>query len=113
LAFSLWPKMWGINGADGGIAWRDEKLTWHNRRRTSSIDISTRKEVARWMVCREKIRLVEEYSAAALAVFFAVSKLRTKIGAEFQDSLRDSESARNKCAKARSALRNHLAGHGC
>lgn len=30
------------------------------------------------MVCLEKIRLIEEYSVAASAVFFAVSQLRVK-----------------------------------
>jgi hypothetical protein len=66
------------------------------------------------MACREKIRLVEEYSTTASAVFFAVSRLLLKIGVEeFPEAFRVSESARTKCSKARTALRNHVAAHGC
>jgi len=65
------------------------------------------------MVCAEKMRLIEKYTAATSALSVATTKLQLKTGVEFRESLAASKEARAKCANARQALLDHKARHGC
>jgi hypothetical protein len=59
------------------------------------------------MVCAEKTRLMDAYSAASLAFSAAVTKLRSATDAEFKQSLAARKAARTQCGDARLALWEH------
>jgi hypothetical protein len=61
------------------------------------------------MVCEEKIRLLDEYTATTSVLFAAMTTLHGKAGEEFCKALTASKAARAKCVKARLALRDHKA----
>jgi hypothetical protein len=67
------------------------------------------------MVCLEKVRLVQEYSAASSALVMANTKLKaareTDVG--ISDSLGVWKAASAKCVDTRQALLEHKAEHGC
>jgi hypothetical protein len=69
------------------------------------------------MVCEEKTRRVDEYSAATLAFSKAVQELRRNIGTspreDYKRLERVSSDARVKAEQARLALEQHVASHGC
>jgi hypothetical protein len=65
------------------------------------------------MVCAEKIRLRDEYSAAVRCLRAALKNLGTKTGDELVKGLAASKAAQAECAKARRALDEHKAQHGC
>jgi hypothetical protein len=65
----------------------------------------------RGMVCEEKLRLVEKYTASTWVLFSALTKLQEKtgkgIGENLCSALNASKTARGYCVKARLALRDH------
>jgi hypothetical protein len=68
------------------------------------------------MICEEKSRLVDAYSAATIAFSKAVQELRRKIGTSLKEDYkrleRDStDDARVKAEQARLALEQHIAAH--
>lgn len=65
------------------------------------------------MVCREKLRLTEVYTAATSAYFRATAEIGSKSGEEFHELLPVLQAARAACIKARHAIRHHKAKHGC
>jgi hypothetical protein len=67
------------------------------------------------MVCKERIHLLDEYAAASLAYRGAFAKARRakESGADLAKALSEAKAARDKCAKARLALRHHKVEHGC
>ncbi len=65
------------------------------------------------MVCAEKIRLRDEYSAIVRCLRTALKNFGTKTGDELVKGLAASKAARAECAKARRALNEHKAQHGC
>lgn len=73
--------------------------------------------IHRAMICGEKARLVDEYSAATLAFSKAVQELRRKIGTspkeDYKRLERISSVARVKAKQARLALEQHIAAHRC
>src|ERR1700685_1472841 len=64
------------------------------------------------MVCAEKVRLRDEYSATARRLRAALKNLGTKTGDELVKGLTASKAARAECAKARCALDEHKGQHG-
>ena len=65
------------------------------------------------MVCAEKIRLRDEYSATVRRLRAALKNLGTKTGDELVKALTASKAARAECVKARRALDEHKAQHEC
>jgi hypothetical protein len=69
------------------------------------------------MVCEEKARLVDEYSAATSAFSKAVQELRRRIGTspkeEYKRLEETSNAAHVKSEQARLALEQHIASHRC
>ena len=69
------------------------------------------------MICEEKTRLVDEYSAATLAFSKTVQELRRNIGTspreEYKRLERISSEARVKAEQARLALEQHISAHRC
>ncbi len=65
------------------------------------------------MVCAEKERLRGEYSAAVKNLGAALKKLGTETGEELLKAVAASKIAPANCTKARRALANHKAQHGC
>ena len=66
------------------------------------------------MTCEEKARLVATYEADAQKFATAVTELRQKLGTTAYERLqRASDEARVNCEKARLALEQHIAAHGC
>jgi hypothetical protein len=59
------------------------------------------------MVCEEKMRLLDEYTATATALHEATSGLLGKKSAEFLNALTATEAARAKCVKARLAVSDY------
>lgn len=64
--------------------------------------------------CQERLRLMRVH-ASAVKVFAAVTKglNAARITGEFQEALRDADTARTASAEARTALENHMRTHGC
>jgi hypothetical protein len=69
------------------------------------------------MVCAEKARLVEEYSAATSAFSEVLKELRRKIGTsprdEYKRLAQNSNEARVNAEQARLALKQHISAHHC
>jgi hypothetical protein len=69
------------------------------------------------MVCEEKTRLVDAYSAATIAFSKAVQEQRRKIGTSPKEDYRRLErvstDARVKAEQARLAVEQHGASHRC
>jgi hypothetical protein len=69
------------------------------------------------MICEEKARLVDEYSATTSAFSNAVQEMHRKIGTspkeEYKRLEQDSSEARVKAERARLALEQHIAAHRC
>lgn len=64
-------------------------------------------------MCAERIRLVEQYTAAASALFAKASVLSSKQGVAFQRGLAASKAVRVECIDARQQLHAHVAEHRC
>jgi len=65
------------------------------------------------MLCDDKIRLIAAYADTTERYAIAAAKLRTARGPQLTEALAVSEVARGECAKARRALQEHKAEHGC
>jgi hypothetical protein len=65
------------------------------------------------MACAEKVRLVEEYIAAASALSAVVHGVRLKTGVKFREALAASKAEHTECARARCALLDHKLLHKC
>jgi hypothetical protein len=69
------------------------------------------------MVCKEKARLVDEYSTSTIAFTKAVQEMRRKIETsskeEYKRLEQNSSEARMKAEQARLALEQHIAAHRC
>jgi len=65
------------------------------------------------MPCPEKIRLIEEYTAATSELYIAVTVVRSSSGVELMEAKQVSQAARSKCEQARHALQSHKSEHGC
>jgi hypothetical protein len=69
------------------------------------------------MICEEKARLVDEYSATTSDFSKAVQEMRRKIGTsskeEYKRLEQNSSEARVKAEQARLALEQHIAAHRC
>ena len=69
------------------------------------------------MFCEERVRLVAEYSQAALVYARATSALKHNKASspelEYERLRRAADDARIKCEEARLAFRRHRAEHGC
>jgi hypothetical protein len=64
-------------------------------------------------MCEEKYRLVNEYSAAAMALSKRAVKLRRLHGEGFTKACAESEAARTECTKRWEALVSHKNSHAC
>lgn len=65
------------------------------------------------MICAEKDRLRDEYSTAVKNLSAALDNLGSQTGQEEAKALAASKAALAECAKARRALADHKAQHGC
>jgi len=65
------------------------------------------------MVCEDKTRLITAYAVTTERYAISAAKLRTTPGSQLQKALAVSETARAECVKARRALQEHKAEHGC
>jgi hypothetical protein len=65
------------------------------------------------MVCEDRMRLITAYADATERYALAAAELRVTAGTEFGEARAASEAARAECARARRALLEHRAEHGC
>jgi hypothetical protein len=65
-------------------------------------------------ICREDMRLLEEFAAATEVYLAAVKKLQGAQGtSRVARAYEEAETARKQCATAREAIQRHRVTHGC